>query len=107
MQATSPLHSGGSTESINNLDFRRSSVGHSQGSALDAMSFASCLEGFDLDHRCPSPSMPNVPTIVLMCIRHLEQHGLRTVGIFRVSSSKKRVRQVSNEQFYIKNTFTL
>lgn len=26
--------------------------------------------------------------------RHLEKHGLRTVGIFRVSASKKRVRQV-------------
>ena len=39
-------------------------------------------------------SFPNVPPIVMMCIRHLEQYGLRTVGIFRVSSSKKRVRQV-------------
>jgi hypothetical protein len=29
--------------------------------------------------------------------RHLEQHGLRTVGIFRVSASKKRVRQVGNK----------
>ncbi len=40
-------------------------------------------------------SSPCVPTVVMMCIRHLEQFGLRTVGIFRVSSSKKRVRQVS------------
>ncbi len=35
-----------------------------------------------------------VPTVVMMCIRHLEQFGMHTVGIFRVSSSKKRVRQV-------------
>ena len=39
-------------------------------------------------------SSPCVPTVVMMCIRHLEQFGLHTVGIFRVSSSKKRVKQV-------------
>ena len=41
-----------------------------------------------------SVSSPCVPTVVMMCIRHLEQFGLHTVGIFRVSSSKKRVKQV-------------
>ena len=83
------------------MEMRRSSVGHSQGSALDAMSFASCLEDAVSNAAAasgilsPSPVLPNVPPIVLTCIRHLEHHGLRTVGIFRVSSSKKRVRQVS------------
>lgn len=33
----------------------------------------------------------------MMCIRHLEQFGLHTVGIFRVSSSKRRVRQLREE----------
>ena len=53
---------------------------------------------------------PCVPSVVNTCIkyiahildrvphystcRYLELHGLNTVGIFRVSSSKKRVRQV-------------
>ena len=35
-----------------------------------------------------------VPSIVLTCTRYLEENGLNTVGIFRVSTSKKRVRQV-------------
>lgn len=36
-----------------------------------------------------------VPNILTECFRHLEQHGLHTLGIFRVSTSKKRIRQVS------------
>lgn len=35
-----------------------------------------------------------VPNILTECFRHLEQHGLHTLGIFRVSTSKKRIRQV-------------
>ncbi|XP_034935708.1 uncharacterized protein [Chelonus insularis] len=35
-----------------------------------------------------------VPVIVRQCIKHLELKGLRTLGIFRVSPSKKRVRQL-------------
>ncbi|XP_044578820.1 uncharacterized protein LOC123261303 [Cotesia glomerata] len=35
-----------------------------------------------------------VPAIVRQCIKHLELTGLRTLGIFRVSPSKKRVRQL-------------
>lgn len=35
-----------------------------------------------------------VPQLVLTCTKYLEEHGLSTVGIFRVSTSKKRVRQV-------------
>jgi len=38
-----------------------------------------------------------VPNIVTSCLRHLETHGLHTLGIFRVSSSKKRVRQLREE----------
>lgn len=36
-----------------------------------------------------------VPALVMACINHLEEHGMHTVGIFRVSTSKKRVRQAS------------
>ena len=46
-----------------------------------------------------------VPSIVLACTKYLEEYGLNTVGIFRVSTSKKRVRQViitntSNDLYY-------
>lgn len=41
------------------------------------------------------PEGPAVPNILNMCFRHLETHGLHTLGIFRVSTSKKRIRQVS------------
>jgi len=41
------------------------------------------------------PPEPAVPRVVNACIKHLTEYGLNTLGIFRVSSSKKRVRQVS------------
>lgn len=81
-------------------------------------SFGSLIEGFKPDKggsceslnverkRCTSLSFPStdvltddttcprVPSIVVACLDYLETHGLNTLGIFRVSSSKKRVRQV-------------
>ncbi|XP_024217478.1 uncharacterized protein RhoGAP102A isoform X2 [Halyomorpha halys] len=47
----------------------------------------------------PNLSTPEggVPTIVTSCLRHLENNGLHTLGIFRVSSSKKRVRQLRED----------
>ncbi|XP_012234296.1 uncharacterized protein [Linepithema humile] len=38
-----------------------------------------------------------VPGIVRQCIKHLETTGLRTLGVFRVSPSKKRVRQLRED----------
>ncbi|KAF4531483.1 hypothetical protein B566_EDAN004255 [Ephemera danica] len=40
---------------------------------------------------------PSVPHVVATCCRHIMQHGLHTLGIFRVSSSKKRVRQLRED----------
>ncbi|XP_037303625.1 uncharacterized protein LOC115455561 isoform X2 [Manduca sexta] len=40
---------------------------------------------------------PKVPAMVSACLAHLRRHGLHTVGLFRVSSSKKRVRQLREE----------
>uniref|UniRef100_T1JCG3 Rho-GAP domain-containing protein n=1 Tax=Strigamia maritima TaxID=126957 RepID=T1JCG3_STRMM len=40
---------------------------------------------------------PQVPEIANMCFRHLENFGLNTFGIFRVGSSKKRVRQLRED----------
>uniref|UniRef100_A0A1B6E243 Rho-GAP domain-containing protein n=1 Tax=Clastoptera arizonana TaxID=38151 RepID=A0A1B6E243_9HEMI len=38
-----------------------------------------------------------VPYVVSSCLRYLETNGLHTLGIFRVSSSKKRVRQLRED----------
>ncbi|NWV65113.1 RHG06 protein, partial [Malurus elegans] len=44
-----------------------------------------------------NPISWQVPRIVDRCCTHLEMHGLQTVGIFRVGSSKKRVQQLREE----------
>ncbi|KAJ8352640.1 hypothetical protein SKAU_G00241160 [Synaphobranchus kaupii] len=38
-----------------------------------------------------------VPRLVDSCCQHLEKYGIQTVGIFRVGSSKKRVRRLREE----------
>ncbi|CAK1589340.1 unnamed protein product [Parnassius mnemosyne] len=40
---------------------------------------------------------PKVPGLVSACLSHLRRHGLHTLGLFRVSASKKRVRQLREE----------
>ncbi|XP_066570964.1 rho GTPase-activating protein 36 isoform X2 [Amia ocellicauda] len=44
-----------------------------------------------------NPIYRQVPRIVDRCCQHIEIYGLHTVGIFRVGSSKKRVRQLREE----------
>ncbi|XP_054977021.1 rho GTPase-activating protein 6 isoform X1 [Sorex araneus] len=44
-----------------------------------------------------NPIYRQVPRLVDSCCLHLEKYGLQTVGIFRVGSSKKRVRQLREE----------
>ncbi|XP_021177557.2 rho GTPase-activating protein 6 isoform X2 [Fundulus heteroclitus] len=44
-----------------------------------------------------NPIYRQVPRIVDLCCQHLEKNGLQTVGIFRIGSSKKRVRQLREE----------
>ncbi|CAM9380671.1 unnamed protein product [Bubo scandiacus] len=44
-----------------------------------------------------NPITWQVPRIVERCCKHIETHGLQTVGIFRVGSSKKRVQQLREE----------
>ncbi|XP_070770474.1 rho GTPase-activating protein 6-like [Enoplosus armatus] len=44
-----------------------------------------------------NPIYRQVPRVVDLCCQHLEKYGLQTVGIFRVGSSKKRVRQLRRE----------
>ncbi|MGH0166867.1 UNVERIFIED_CONTAM: hypothetical protein FKN15_051863, partial [Acipenser sinensis] len=44
-----------------------------------------------------NPIYRQVPRLVDSCCQYLEKYGLQTVGIFRVGSSKKRVRQLRAE----------
>ncbi|XP_054457642.1 rho GTPase-activating protein 36 isoform X2 [Anoplopoma fimbria] len=41
-----------------------------------------------------NPIYRQVPRVLERCCNHIETYGLQTVGIFRVGSSKKRVRQL-------------
>ncbi|KAM3590742.1 uncharacterized protein V6R79_015849 [Siganus canaliculatus] len=44
-----------------------------------------------------NPIYRQVPRVLERCCSHIETHGLQTVGIFRVGSSKKRVRQLRDD----------
>lgn len=78
---------GGSCESLS-----------SKGGALTG-SDSGVLELSDSGGGGPPGEWDAVPGVVRQCIRHLENTGLRTLGVFRVSPSKKRVRQVSIWKF--------
>lgn len=42
-------------------------------------------------------SEPQIPGVVNSCVRHLEEYGLHTLGLFRVTSSRRRVRQLRED----------
>ncbi|XP_056156117.1 rho GTPase-activating protein 36 isoform X2 [Lampris incognitus] len=44
-----------------------------------------------------NPIYRQVPRVLERCCAHIEAYGLQTVGIFRVGSSKKRVRQLRED----------
>uniref|UniRef100_A0A3Q4H0X2 Rho GTPase activating protein 36 n=1 Tax=Neolamprologus brichardi TaxID=32507 RepID=A0A3Q4H0X2_NEOBR len=44
-----------------------------------------------------NPIYRQVPRVLERCCSHIETYGLQTVGIFRVGSSKKRVRQLRED----------
>ncbi|KAG0444998.1 hypothetical protein HPB47_005973 [Ixodes persulcatus] len=78
----------GPSHYIQKLNKRRDSVDslRHRGSATDAG-----------DEEGVALRGPQVPRVVNCCLRYLEDFGLNTVGIFRVSSSKRRVRQLREE----------
>ncbi|XP_050464805.1 uncharacterized protein LOC126858485 [Cataglyphis hispanica] len=76
---------GGSCESLS-----------SKGGALTG-SDSGILELSDSGGGSPAGEWDAVPNIVRQCIKHLEATGLRTLGVFRVSPSKKRVRQLRED----------
>ncbi|XP_034549819.1 rho GTPase-activating protein 6-like isoform X2 [Notolabrus celidotus] len=44
-----------------------------------------------------NPIYRQVPRVLDLCCQYLEKYGLQTVGIFRIGSSRKRVRQLREE----------
>lgn len=64
------------------------------GSVPGLLDAISCSSTADIPVDMNLNEEPAVPNILNVCIRHLENNGLHTLGIFRVSTSKKRIRQV-------------
>ncbi|RLU24384.1 hypothetical protein DMN91_002472 [Ooceraea biroi] len=85
MTVAAKTEEGGSCESLS-----------SKGGALTG-SDSGVLELSDSGGGGSSSEWDAVPGIVRQCIRHLETTGLRTLGVFRVSPSKKRVRQLRED----------
>ncbi|XP_012534160.1 uncharacterized protein LOC105835425 isoform X2 [Monomorium pharaonis] len=83
--AAAKTEEGGSCESLS-----------SKGGALTG-SDSGVLELSDSSGGGLASEVDMVPGIVRQCIRHLEATGLRTLGVFRVSPSKKRVRQLRED----------
>lgn len=78
------------------------SLSESENSSRNTSS--SLIEALSLPPSCASRggsqavgSTLQVPHVVDACFKHLETHGLQTLGIFRVGSSKKRVKQLREE----------
>lgn len=65
------------------------------GSVPGLLDKISCSSTADLP--ISSEEEPAVPNILNVCMKYLETYGLNTLGIFRVSSSKKRVRQLRED----------
>ncbi|XP_064482022.1 rho GTPase-activating protein 6-like isoform X2 [Ornithodoros turicata] len=76
---------------------------HRLSHASSAFGSSSALDSMDRQRESSSDDDgltvqgPQVPRVVRSCLRYLQDFGLTTVGIFRVSSSKRRVRQLREE----------
>ncbi|KAK2862853.1 hypothetical protein Q5P01_002386 [Channa striata] len=57
----------------------------------------SSSEGWAQTKLSLNPIYRQVPRVLERCCSHIEAYGLQTVGIFRVGSSKKRVRQLRED----------
>lgn len=65
------------------------------GSVPGLLDELSCSSTADIDVSTTGEEERAIPHVITECIRHLEANGLHTLGLFRVSASKKRVREVS------------
>ncbi|CAG9762437.1 unnamed protein product [Ceutorhynchus assimilis] len=84
---------GDETGSCESLMGRERIVGSVPG-LLDRLS---CSSAADIPGTLNDEDAGAVPNILNECFRHLEHHGLHTFGIFRVSASKKRLRQLRED----------
>ncbi|XP_037395015.1 rho GTPase-activating protein 6-like isoform X2 [Pygocentrus nattereri] len=94
--ARSRRRGGMSVDSITDLD-------DGQSRLLEALQLSLPAEPLDKKDKkrdkklSLNPIYRQVPRVLELCCQHLEKYGLQTVGIFRVGSSKKRVRQLREE----------
>lgn len=70
--------------SLSQCDVRRHSNSHDEEDEAH-------IEGLERSAR------PQVPGLIITCVQHLEKFGIHSVGIFRKSTSKKRVRQLRED----------
>lgn len=78
---------------------------NSGDSLSDAGGLGNSLEDDDISSKSTASlrqNQPQVPPLILACIDHLTSYGLHVVGIFRVSTSKRRIREVSISMFGIR-----
>ncbi|GLV35356.1 Rho GTPase activating protein at 102A [Carabus blaptoides fortunei] len=67
------------------------------GSVPGLLDSLSCGSTTDIASATAAEEELGIPHMVTACLRYLETRGLHTLGIFRVSSSKKRVRQLRED----------
>lgn len=87
------------TPSTSKLDFLSSfsTVRPKQASAMAAVSSPASQSPTNQNLSIRSEGL--VPNIVRACCRHVSEHGLDVVGIFRIDISKKRIKEVKNLMF--------
>ncbi|XP_055320949.1 uncharacterized protein LOC129577599 isoform X2 [Sitodiplosis mosellana] len=91
----------GSCDSLFSKHDTRFTASNSGDSLSDAGGFGNSLEDDDASSKFSNGSVrqtqPQVPPLIIACIDHLTNYGLHVVGIFRVSTSKRRIRELREE----------
>lgn len=88
----------GSCDSLFSKTDIRFTASNSGDSLSDTGNYANSLDDDDPNAKIfngnTRQTQPQVPPLILACIDHLLKYGLNVVGIFRVSTSKRRIREV-------------
>lgn len=88
----------GSCDSLFSKHDTRFTASNSGDSFSDAGGFGNSLDDDSASAKFSNGSVrqtqPQVPPLITACIDHLTNYGLHVVGIFRVSTSKRRIREV-------------
>lgn len=89
----------GSCDSLFSKQDTRFMASNSGDSLNDSGGFGNNLDDDDASSKFSNGSVrqaqPQVPPLIIACIDHLTNYGLHVVGIFRVSTSKRRIREVN------------